>query len=198
MSVTFTAELVAPAGYVVACCPSAAAQAPRFGTYEDARDALRDRELARLVADGALPVLPGCELPTICPDYVWNVHAVYADPAPEVNVGAKHVADVLHALGYLTFSEIPEVRSDAECDAAGAWTEEFAGIEDAATFAGRVLTALALAPADPGRPGYDDSVPGGPRWHVMPRRPGYLQEKLRALHELAAWCSTRGRRVQWA
>ena len=71
-------------------------------------------------------------------------------------------------------------------------------VAEAGEFEGRVLLALALAPVDAGMPAYDDSRTGGPRWIVAGRRPGYLQEKLAGLAELARWCAERGRRVQWA
>lgn len=194
MSVTFTAELVAPAGYVIACCEAAAAKAPRFGTYDDAVAALRDFELRHMVNGAELrPSLDGCDVPDICPEYEWQVLPVYADPAPAVNVLQAEALAVLGALGYPVAPATPEGR-DGDVFAA----VDLAGIEDAAAFEGRVAVALALAPVDEGMPAYDDTQPGGPRWHGCGRRPGYLQEKLVALAELARWCAERGRAVHWA
>jgi hypothetical protein len=65
-------------------------------------------------------------------------------------------------------------------------------------FLGRVLVALALSPADEGMPSFQlapgDSAgvfgtvrEGGPTFIQGARRPGYLQERLEQLHELAEW-----------
>jgi hypothetical protein len=190
MGVTFTAELVDPAGFVVACCEAAAADRKRFGTYEDAREALRDFELCHMVNGEELrPLLPGCSVPEVCPEYEWSVFPVYDDPAPVVEATMVHAVAVLGALGY----PVPD-NNPADAFACG----DLSGVADAAEFAGRVAVALALAPADAGMPAYEDTRPGGPRWHECGRRPGYLQEKLTELAELARWCAERGRRVQWS
>ena len=65
-------------------------------------------------------------------------------------------------------------------------------------FLGRVLVALAISPADEGMPSYrmapGDSAgvfgtvrEGGPTFIQGARHPGYLQERLAQLHELAVW-----------
>ncbi|MCZ0983989.1 hypothetical protein O1L60_45325 [Streptomyces diastatochromogenes] len=59
-------------------------------------------------------------------------------------------------------------------------------------FLARVVTALGLAPEDPGVPDYriGATLIGG-------RPAGYLQRRLLDLHELAAWCAAHGRAVAW-
>jgi hypothetical protein len=76
----------------------------------------------------------------------------------------------------------------------------------ATKFMGHVLVALALAPADEGMPSHE-LAPGDPgrpewsgqaRWIVGERRPGYLQDRLAALHALAEWAVANNVPVQWA
>lgn len=184
MSITFTAELTDPDAYVIACCEPAAERQRRLGTYDQAVDALRDFELLHM-ANGhqSRPVLPGCAVPTECPDYAWHVIPVHDDPAPTVNVHQADAKFVLDALGY------PVPHGDVV---------DLAGKVDGLDFAGRVLTALALAPVDAGMPAYEDTQPGCVRWHVGSRPAGYLQDTLVRLDGVARWCRVRGRRVQWA
>ena len=64
--------------------------------------------------------------------------------------------------------------------------EGWCGSMSAKDFLGRVVMALALAPVDEGMPSYDHVGPGA-RMIEGARRPGYLQERLGQLHELAQW-----------
>ena len=74
----------------------------------------------------------------------------------------------------------------------------WAGVLAPEDFQGRVLVALALSPADEGMPSFQlapgDSAgvfgtvrEGGPTFIQGARRPGYLQERLGQLRELADW-----------
>lgn len=77
--------------------------------------------------------------------------------------------------------------------------EGWCGSLPAADFLGRVLLALAISPADEGMPSHDlqpgdDAGPllgivgeGGPRIIQGARHPGYLQDRLTQLRELADW-----------
>ena len=192
MSVTFTAELVPADGYVVTCgCEDADAQAPRFGTYDDACAAAEDAD------DGARTALPGCSMPDICPDYPLRAHPASNDPAPAVNV---HDANARRLFGLLAFSPAPlgtagaqQIGPAAEPLAPGPAGSGWAS-EDlpADAFLGRVLLALALTPDDAGTDGYGDG-----RFFTGGRSPGHLQRRLLELHELALWCRARGRLVVW-
>jgi hypothetical protein len=64
---------------------------------------------------------------------------------------------------------------------------------DSTDLLGRVDLALALSPVDAGVP-----------WHALDarttdcgRRPGWLQDRLTALREIAVYARARGRRVDW-
>lgn len=72
-------------------------------------------------------------------------------------------------------------------------------------FLGRVLVAMAVAPADPGMPSYE-LLPGDadrPMWAgdatvIQGARPaGYLQERLTQLHALALWAVENDKIITW-
>ncbi|MCZ0983988.1 hypothetical protein O1L60_45320 [Streptomyces diastatochromogenes] len=68
MTVTFTAALRPPAGFVVGCgCPEATARAPRFGAFQDAQEAA-DRANAAPARDARSPAArcPWCARSTRC------------------------------------------------------------------------------------------------------------------------------------
>lgn len=186
MTVVFTSELGMALGYVIGCCPSSVKIAPRYGDYQGACSALDT--LNALVAAGvvARTVLPGCELPQVCPGYDLHVEVIEDLERPEVQVASDRAPLLLDALGYGTFTA----------------SDEMFGVEKPETFRGRVLTALAVAPQDAGMPGYGDDSPR-PHWiqggrHVQcARQEGWLQDRLARLHELADWCERHGRQVQW-
>ncbi|QKV98275.1 hypothetical protein HUT19_41905 (plasmid) [Streptomyces sp. NA02950] len=200
MTVTFTAAHRPPVGYAVSCCcPQATVLAPRFGSYPDAQDAA-DRANA---APGPRDPLPGCDLPEICPEY--PLYAEEVDPdgeVPFVEFSNTNVVGVLEALGFPLAAD-----AGTACDAleAGLPLEvpddavvipvavvDAHGQLGAGDFRARVLTALGLAPEDPGVP---DLRLG--RTVVCGRAPGYLQRRLRELYELADWCAAHGREVAW-
>ncbi|WP_394622365.1 hypothetical protein JNUCC0626_50380 (plasmid) [Lentzea sp. JNUCC 0626] len=178
MTVTFTAEMGAIVAHVITCtCKDAVAQAPRFGDYADARDALLAIPFALDYGSSEhRSVLPGCTEPELCPDYPLSVHAIEDLERPEVNVSNLNAAHLLYALGYGEPGELDELFGDAT-------PEEFRG---------RVLTALALAPVDAGVPSYQDG-----NWIEGGRRPAYLQDRLTELLDLADWCAQHARPVQW-
>lgn len=86
---------------------------------------------------------------------------------------------------------------------------DWCGDMAAEDFLGRVLMALAISPADEGmpshtlQPGDDAGVlfgtvrEGGPTIIAGARRPGYLQERLAELHELALWAVANDAVVMW-
>jgi hypothetical protein len=65
---------------------------------------------------------------------------------------------------------------------------------------GRVLTALGLEPLDEGRPWTEERSEGGATMIDCGRRPGYIQDRLRDLQDLAeAGCGyPEGTMVVWA
>jgi hypothetical protein len=96
----------------------------------------------------------------------------------DVNMNNRNAAFVADALG---FSLDPD------------WCGEMT----AGDFQGRVVLALALAPSDEGMPSYEVAGPGA-RMIEGARRPGYLQDRLTALHALAAWAVDHGAQVWWS
>lgn len=82
---------------------------------------------------------------------------------------------------------------------------DWCGNSDAEVFLGRVLLALALSPADEGIPAHEIpfGVPGRPAWTGQARfiecghAPGYLQDRLAQLRELADWAVANQAVVMW-
>ncbi|GAA1111454.1 hypothetical protein [Streptomyces javensis] len=201
MSVTFTAAHVPPVGHAVSCgCPQATLLAPRFGDYRDAQ-AAADKANAR---PGARRPLPGCDHPDACADYPLVADEVDPDGVvPWVDFSSVNAVVVLEALGFQLAPDTDDVASDllepglpveVPDDAlvipvavVDAW-----GQVSAEDFRARVVTALGLAPEDPGVP----NIQLG-RTFVGGRPPGYLQRRLRDLYELADWCAVHGRDVAW-
>ena len=74
--------------------------------------------------------------------------------------------------------------------------EGWCGSLPAVDFQGRVLVALALSPADEGMPSYEHPGPGATMIEAA-RRPGYLQERLGQLRELADWAVAHGAEIDF-
>lgn len=84
------------------------------------------------------------------------------------------------------------------CDALGiALGDDWCGDMEADAFHGRVVMALALAPADEGMPSYEVAGPGA-RMVEGARPAGYLQGRLAQLHELSTWAVAHQAVVSWA
>ncbi|MDJ0465004.1 hypothetical protein [Streptomyces sp. H27-C3] len=200
VSITFTAAHRPPVGYAVTCgCDGATVRAPRFGDY---RDALAAAD--RASAAGTRDALPGCDLPETCPEYPLHAEDVDPDgPVPWVNFSNVNAIGVLEALGFPVQPGPQDEACDAledglplEADGPGVVIPiavvDACGELPAEDFRGRVLTALGLAPEDPGRP---DIRLG--RTLLLGRPAGYLQRRLTELHALADWCAAHGRDVAW-
>jgi hypothetical protein len=106
--------------------------------------------------------------------YNTTTHEFEADEL-SVNMANANAAHVLSALGLDTM--------------------DLAGGEPAETFLGRVLMALAVAPADAGVPAH---TVGSERFIDCGRSVGYLQERLSQLHELALSAKEHGCEISWA
>lgn len=115
---------------------------------------------------------------------------------PALNVTNTNARALLRALGLL-----PELGADDVIDAAITGRapdpisagNDLEGECDSTDLLGRVDLALALCPPDAGVPGYAlDS-----RTIDCGRRPGWLQDRLAALREIAVYAGARGRRVDW-
>ena len=128
---------------------------------------------------------------TFRPEFNANVLAPLPEAEElEVNMSNSNAAQVASTLGI-------------DLDAEG-WCGNM-GAED---FLGRILVALALSPADEGMPSFQlapgDSAgifgtvrEGGPTFIQGARRPGYLQERLEQLRELADWALANGAEISF-
>ncbi|MDN5917331.1 MAG: hypothetical protein L0I76_19915 [Pseudonocardia sp.] len=140
------------------------------------------------------------------PEAVYPVTRRVGDTEPDLDVSSVNAVTLLRALGFL-----PELGADdihvraldqdeeiapappPDCDRGQDMRCGECGAED---MLGRVDLALALAPADPGMPWHGLNAAGT----VIDcgRRPGYLQDRLHALREVAVFASERGRDVWWS
>jgi len=204
MSVTFTAELSAITGYTFECgVHDNGITAHRFGTFADAEAFL----IAEMDANGCTGHLAVCG-DEFCQEDRMFILALEEAPAPEVNVSVFNAVHMLGLLGIETTNEHGEI------DLCGSMSGE--------DLMGRVLMASAVNPADAGVAAsavrYQDgestpmSVAEATSTSAVAvaveqrsltvidcgRREGYSEDRLADLRELAQFCITTGRTVQWA
>lgn len=117
--------------------------------------------------------VPGC-VDTRCGGDVFP-STVHEFDGPQVDVSNSNARVLLDTLGV----------------AAG---DELAGAEAGEVFLGRVLLALAVAPADAGVPAH---ASGAGNVVECGRREGYVQERLLHLHAVAEAAARAGRDVIW-
>lgn len=173
MSITFAPAPGTVTGWKVGClCPTVVA--PVFGDRNDA--------VAFLAAWQAAPVaLEGCDDES-CLAYGLYVDAVEADPRPEVNVSNVNGGALLRALGLYA--------DDASFE------DVCCGAVSGQDFLGRVLVALAVAPADAGMPAHASATHSN--FIDCGRSEGYLQDRLETLREIAEFAVSRSTEVTWA
>ncbi|MDN5757917.1 MAG: hypothetical protein L0H59_05205 [Tomitella sp.] len=171
MSVTFSPEMAPIVGYRLD--DLLGGRSGLYASYEQA-----ERALVELNESGA--VLPGCEHPNDARMYGAMVRVVTADDGddPSINMSNNNAVGVLALLGIDTSNEL-------------------AGELGADDFLGRVLVAQAVKPADPGVPATVVSD-GGMVAVACGRRPGYEDERLTQLREIAEWCRAKNRTVCWS
>jgi hypothetical protein len=103
---------------------------------------------------------------------------------PELNMSNVNAREILATLG---------LQDD----------DDLCGETSADDFMGRVLMALAVAPADAGMPTYDDSTYNedgsriGAQYIRCGRVENYTQIKLTELHEIAEWAQRNETTVSW-
>ena len=100
-----------------------------------------------------------------------------------VNLANANALRVLEALGFALGC------AGVICD--------LVGESDPRVFLGCVLLTQGLAPYDEEMPAYQIPGDGATVWQGA-RHAGYMQEKLRLLEELAAFCAAQGYIVAWA
>ena len=179
MSVTFAPEMAPIIGYQVADVTGGRSETIH-ANYDKAGEELSTRQ-------NTGQMLPGCTDPEWVQMSGMHIDILTTDcgdsDGQEVNVSNTNAAAILEALGL--------VGGDVE------FSDVCSGVMDPAEFQGRVLTALAIAPADEGMPEYEMSGSGA-RMIQCGRRPGYLQDRLAQLHDLAQWCVEQGRSIVWS
>lgn len=176
MSVTFFPAEAPIVGFRVA--DFAGGRTPEL--FTDRADAVAAMRKAEAISR----VLPGCTDPegiTSIGGYFVETITTDGGQAPHVNISNINAVGILDLLGYA---------EDGEVDLCGSCGPD--------EFEGRVLTALALAPADAGVPSYETVGGRGATVVECGRRPGYHQDILERLHELADWARTRQRTVCWS
>ena len=99
-----------------------------------------------------------------------------------INLSNANAAHVLDALGFGD-----DVRAGDLC-----------GTVDGEDFLGRVLMADAVSPEDEGVPSHEIARAGNAQWIEGGRPPGYLQDRLAQLRDLAQAATEGGYQVTWA
>jgi hypothetical protein len=186
MSVTFRAEPNALSfvvyDYHLECCAESRQDVRTFATYQDAIDGIKDHS-------------QHCSDMFCYPDTPYVVPRTPADDEPTLNVTAVNARTLLQALGL-----VPELGAEAAVlplgempPQLGYGCNELEGICDSTDLLARIDLALALAPADAGVPWHEVD----PRVIDCGRWPGYLQDRLAALREVAVYARRAHRRVDW-
>lgn len=106
---------------------------------------------------------------------------------PTMNLANGNAANVLGALN-LVSAERGMSRDPFN-------TDELAGFADAELVLGCALAYLAVEPEDAGLVPHALNERGN--FMDAGRRPGYLQEKLQVIVEIATWARDHGRRFEW-
>jgi hypothetical protein len=120
------------------------------------------------------------------------------DDESAINVSSVNGALLLRALGLLPELGAAAVRDELDLPQllSGHETSDLAGTCEASDFLARIDLALALSPADEGRPWHP--VTPGSNFIDCGRRGGYLQERLHELREIAVFAHTHERRMTWS
>lgn len=186
MSVTFFAEPGPVVGWTVRCfCPGTGRN---FDTYEGAVECVRTHR------DSASYDWFGCTDEGCAVYESLHVVARHEEDSPEVNVSNSNAGHLFRVLGLASNDPLASTNED---------TRQFedlfdGGSVDAEDLLGRVLVADAISPADEGTATVEERAAGGARLVTCGRRPGYTQERLGALREIAEWAASRGRSVCWS
>ncbi len=118
-------------------------------------------------------------------DPQWGAVLDFVDVGEDIPVSLANA----NALRVLETLGLPPTCDEQSCD--------LVGESDPIAFLGRVLLAQGLAPYDEEMPAYQLPGDGATVWQGA-RHAGYMQEKLRLLEELAAFCAAQGYIVAWA
>lgn len=175
MSVTFEATIGAVTAFALTCGHENGVTEHRWGNYSDAAEFLQ-KELDEHGNTGHLAICGDED----CRYQRMFTHPILADPSPQVNVSGGNAMYLLNLLG---------VEVDPEDHPIGSMAAE--------DFLGRVLVALAVNPADAGRPVTETTAESGMTIVDCGRSEGYSDRRLVELREIAEFGTSRGRDIQW-
>lgn len=148
-------------------CGCLDAEGLSFDTYQEA--------VGYFDAHGfSVELLATCADADNCASEPPSIGPIYEEEPPYVNVSNANAIRLLEVLGLpCTFDMLGDS-------------------EPADDFLGRVLMALAVNPADPGLPAIEEG-------NVIDcgRRPGYLEDRLGQLRDVAAWAAAHRKVVMW-
>lgn len=188
MSVTFRPTEGPIDHYSVECINCNVTHSEEFATWDDAA------EFTRAVREERATVT-GCKGEEYyCSEAAFTNACETVGEVPETNVAVGNATDILDALGVdFRFEPTPE---EAANDLFGIAGVELCGTLNAEDFMGRVLTALALAPESAEIPSH--AAVGAPNIIRGHREEGYVQNRLRELHEIAQFAINHDRQVTWS
>lgn len=188
MSVTFRPAEGPIDHYSVECNSCNITHPEQFATYEAAS------AFTRAVREGTAAVA-GCRGEEyFCTEGAFTNACEAVGEVPETNLANGNAIDVLDVLGVnFRYEPTPE---EAENDFFGIAGVELCGTLDAEDFMGRVLTALAISPESAEIPSH--ATMGAPNIIRGHREEGYVQNRLRELHEIAQFAIDHDRQVTWA
>lgn len=170
MSIAFSTPPSDIAGFAFTCGHENGLTEHRFGSYEEASKVLQ----VEMDAHGFTGGLAVCGDVDYCGYGLMHIQAVETDPSPSMNVTGSNAVHLLKLLG------LPSI-TDEDGSLAGSTAAE--------DFLGRVLAAQADLGERPAA-----AAPG----FYVGRHPGYSEERLSDLRDLAAFAISRGRQIQWA
>ena len=169
MSITFTPEIGPIDHYVVECLNCGATQ--DFSDGDAAYDITRFSDIGAAVLD-------------TCTN------------TGTFECGEGAISHAVDSLGMLPSVNMANLNAGDVLDALGIDRDDISGSMPARDFLGRILMALAAAPESAPIPAH--TMGGSTNFIRCERAPGYVQDRLRDLHEVAEFAIAHDRPITWA